>query len=366
MATTEKGRAAGPFLENAWYMAAWSDELGDGLLSRRLLGRRIVLYRLENGSVAALTDRCPHRFFPLSESTRKGDAIQCGYHGLVFDAAGACIHNPFSEKLPIGVSIQTWPVAERDGIVWLWPGDPRKCDPTLIPDFSAIRCPTGKPPVKGYTHSTAQYEYLTDNLMDLSHVEFVHRGTFGIDDLLFSGQHNLHREGNVVVTDWFIAGQAAPPWFWWRFGPDAKVDQWMNMRWEAPAVMQLQIGVTAQSQPREQGSVVRQAHIITPETAGSSHYFWSTTRFDPDASDEADAVLRERQIQAFEREDKPVIEAAYANLEGGDFWEQKPVFLGFDTGPAMVRRILQKMIADEARQATSAQCKEMEQLADGR
>ena len=69
------------FLKNAWYMAAWSEEIGASLLRRRILGRAIVLYRLENGRVAALDDRCPHRFLPLSRGERQGDTIRRGYHG---------------------------------------------------------------------------------------------------------------------------------------------------------------------------------------------------------------------------------------------------------------------------------------------
>lgn len=74
------------FPKNCWYMAGWSDELADGLLSRRIADRPTVLYRLSDGTVAALLDRCPHRFAPLSLGERDGDALVCPYHGLTFDA----------------------------------------------------------------------------------------------------------------------------------------------------------------------------------------------------------------------------------------------------------------------------------------
>ena len=113
------------YLQNAWYMAAWSSEVGEKLLRRRLCGQPTVLYRLRNGSVTALTDRCPHRFAPLSKGERRGDTIQCAYHGLTFDASGHCIRSPFSDKVPNGAAVRAWPTVERYGIVWIWAGDAR-------------------------------------------------------------------------------------------------------------------------------------------------------------------------------------------------------------------------------------------------
>jgi len=125
----------------AWHMAAWSHEIGDALFRRRILGTPILLYRKEDGSVAALTDRCPHRFAPLSRGERVGDAVRCPYHGLTFDATGACIHNPFEDRIPPKAAVRSWPVTERDGVVWLWPGDPEAADSARIPDFAMLLRP---------------------------------------------------------------------------------------------------------------------------------------------------------------------------------------------------------------------------------
>lgn len=107
------------YLKNCWYMAGWSDELTDQLLSRRLFDQPILLYRKADGSVAALADRCPHRFAPLSLGTRMGDSVQCGYHGLTFDGTGQCVHNPFSNNIPAAAKVQSWAVIERHDIIWL-------------------------------------------------------------------------------------------------------------------------------------------------------------------------------------------------------------------------------------------------------
>lgn len=328
-------------------MAGWSAEIGATLLRRRILGCAIVLYRLENGRVAALNDRCPHRFMPLSKGERRGDTIRCGYHGLTFDASGKCVHNPFAEKIPNGAVVRTWPVEERDGIVWLWAGDASRADPARIPDFSAVKDGSGAPPIRGYQLMRANYEYGTDNLMDLSHIEFVHRGTFAGNGVIFKGKHTVHQEGDTLHSNWWMPDVAAPPHTAGVYPPDMRTDHWLNMRWNAPASMLLEVGATPTGTSTAQGAVVFQAHILTPETDSTTHYFWETARTLPVANPDADAFLRELMTQAFDTEDKPVIEAAYANLEGGEFWAQKPIFIGVDAGGARARRMLEMMIARE-------------------
>ena len=63
---------------NCWYVAALSDEVGAGLLARRLLDKHVVLYRRASGEVVALEDRCVHRAYPLSEGRLDSDRVVCG------------------------------------------------------------------------------------------------------------------------------------------------------------------------------------------------------------------------------------------------------------------------------------------------
>ena len=77
--------------KDCWYVAATSDEVGDGLTARRLLDTPVLLFRLSDGSVAALEDRCAHRPYPLSAGHREGDLVVCGYHGCTYDATGRCV-----------------------------------------------------------------------------------------------------------------------------------------------------------------------------------------------------------------------------------------------------------------------------------
>jgi phenylpropionate dioxygenase-like ring-hydroxylating dioxygenase large terminal subunit len=105
------------FVRNAWYIAAWSDEVAERPLGRRILDEPIVLFRDSAGTVAALQDRCCHRGAPLSFGEVVPRGIQCGYHGLVFDTAGKCVMVPGDHKVPPGAQVKTYPVEERDALV---------------------------------------------------------------------------------------------------------------------------------------------------------------------------------------------------------------------------------------------------------
>ena len=334
-----------PFLRNAWYMAAWSNEVCEGLLRRRLLDEPLLLFRKEDGGVAAMVDRCPHRFAPLSMGTREGDTITCAYHGLRFDAEGACVGNPFSEKLP-RARVRTFPVVERDGIVWFWAGEADKADETAIADFSALSVEDHGDPIAGLLPMRAPYEFGTDNLMDLSHIEFVHKGSFAGRGVIFAGEHEIIAEGSRLHSNWWMPGVPAPGHTFGIYKPDMVTDHWLDMRWDPPATMYLQIGACPAGGERERGVIVHQAHVLTPETPETTHYFWATTRSGP-PSPEGDRMLAGLMEQAFREEDKPIIEAAYANLDGTDFWDAGPISLRVDGGGTRARRMIQKLLKEE-------------------
>lgn len=342
------------FLRNVWYMAAWSAEIGEALLSRRIAGTRVLLYRAGDGSPVAMADRCPHRFAPLSLGTRDGDAVTCGYHGLTFDRNGACIRNAFAERIPAGAAVATFPVVERDGIAWAWLGEPGLADLSAIPDFGMLSETAVSRTLHGYTPMRAGYEFGTDNLMDLSHIEFVHKGSFAGAGVIFAGRHQLRQEGETLHSDWWMPGVKAPGHTAGVYPPDLITDHWLEMRWDAPASMYLQIGATPAGEPRENGVIVHQAHILTPETDGTTHYFWASTYAAVPGMPDMAPALRELFGTAFDAEDKPMIEAAYANLEGEDFWAARPLSLGIDQGGTRARRLIEGRLRRERASAVAA------------
>src|ERR1700731_404960 len=95
-------------LRNTWYVGAWSADVAPGtLLARTLLGEPIVFARTQSGEITALYDRCPHRFAALSRGQVHGELLMCGYHGLQYNAAGACVANPHgNKKIPPGAIVR--------------------------------------------------------------------------------------------------------------------------------------------------------------------------------------------------------------------------------------------------------------------
>jgi phenylpropionate dioxygenase-like ring-hydroxylating dioxygenase large terminal subunit len=320
------------YIRNSWYMAGWSDELTDKVISRRVFDRQIAFFRDSKGDVQAIADRCPHRFAPLSLGDKQGDTLVCPYHGLTFDGTGNCVRNPFAEKIPSGARVDSWTCIERYGMIWLWGGEAATSDPAAIPNFSLVEDNANTRVVRGYTLLDAPYQFGTDNLMDLSHIEFVHKGSFAGNGVIFGGEYQVVDDGHTLRSNWWMPGVKAPPHTIGVYDADMVTDHWLDMRWNAPASMQLEIGACPQGGKRTDGVTAQQCHILTPASATTAHYFWATTRY---------------HAQAFDEEDKPIIKAAYENLEGQDFWEAKPLSLGIDQGGTRARRKIEAMLKAE-------------------
>ena len=110
------------YMGDNWYVAAWSDEVGVSPFARTLLDQPIVMYRKLDGTVIALEDRCAHRRLPLSVGQVIDDQIHCGYHGLVYDCSGKCVHVPGQTRTPRNARIRAYPVGERDQFILVWMG----------------------------------------------------------------------------------------------------------------------------------------------------------------------------------------------------------------------------------------------------
>ena len=330
-------------IRNLWYMAGWEEEIvGAGFLTRTLLGKPMVFFRKADGDgYVAFADRCPHRFAPLSRGKREGDNVVCGYHGLAFDSRGRCVRSPFSPSVPPGCGVESFLVVAKDSILWFWPGDPALADPAAIGDFS---CMTGGTPLgRGHLRFEAHYELLTDNLLDLSHVEFLHTGSFGGGGVMFHGTHSVKHDDDAIWSNWWIANIPPPPWASF-LPPETRVDHWMDMRWLAPACMLLEVGICLTGADRSQPIIppLIGPHIVTPATEKSSHYFYGFPKLAGDQSTDAVGV-------AFKEEDQPMIEAVQRNMGDADFWAQRPAILKVDTGAIHARRRLMKLRHEEAK-----------------
>lgn len=335
------------YLRNAWYAAGSTTEIGRTPLRRVLLDQPVVFFRKEDGSAVALADRCPHRFAPLSRGRLVGDELQCGYHGLRFDASGACTHNPHGGPIPRQARVRAYPLLERHGFVWIWMGD-AAADPALLPDLAPFGRDDGHATVDGYLRIAANYQLITDNLLDLSHVEFLH-AAFAVQDVLETSRTELLRDGNTIHSNRWKPSCTVSRFLrmFWQSASE-RGDARANMRWDPPAIMFLDVGVTEVGAAIADGVTMPFLHLLTPETATSTHYFWAMIRDRQIDDTEVDARVKRIVTQAFAEEDEPMIEAQQQQIGPDvDLMELGPVLLQPDAAAVNARRTLSRLIAEE-------------------
>lgn len=343
-----------PYLKNTWYMAAWSSEIEEGkTLARKLLNTPIVLFRQADRSIAAVMDRCPHRFAPLSTGKLEDGKLICGYHGLGFDGSGACVSNPHGPPLR-GLSIASWPTHESHHAVWIWFGDPAKADPGLIPDLSYLTEAPDTAFSAGMLTGKGHYELFVDNLMDLSHTDYLHPTTLGGGAVTKVKPAVVEAEHHIEVT--WRANNTPPSPLLRKLFPDLPEDTdfWQTVRWFAPGVMKLVAATGAAGGNAENALVNENAHIATPETDTSTHYFFAATRnFEVDNGDLNTLIAKKRE-EIFVTEDKPMLADVQDRMGDAEFWSLKPRMLPIDAAPVAVRRRLKMLIDAEAAEGEGA------------
>lgn len=169
---------------NCWWVAALASEVGRKPLSRQLLELPVVLFRKLSGEVVALDERCPHRWAPLSAGNLSGDDLVCPYHGATFSPDGRCTKFQALGKAPIPsvMRVRAYAVVERGPFIWIWLGDDeaRQAAP-LPPGFEWASDPSWTSTCGGYSFN-ANYMLLHENVMDLTHFNYVHANSFGVTD----------------------------------------------------------------------------------------------------------------------------------------------------------------------------------------
>ena len=344
------------FVRNAWYPIAWSDELDEGPLGRRLLGEPVVMFRNGQGVAAALEDRCAHKFLPLSMGRVCGDEIECGYHGLRFGGDGACRRIPGQKLIPANIRVRAYPVAERLGLVWVWTGEPDRADEALLFDLPPYRDPAWGVNHGPYTPVAAHYQQLTDNLLDPAHVSFVHRSSLGsaeMEDIPVE----TRQIGDIVEVNRWTLDRPPVPIFEQFMKIEGHVDRWQYYFFYPPSINVVDfgigpVGMAHSDEERDRYTRIFSCHFLAPETANSTHYFWMQVRNFESDSPAVSARMTEQFVMAFE-EDRTILEAVQqAQDEAG----AKPsVRLAIDNGPNRSRRIVERMIREERAAAEAAE-----------
>ena len=343
------------FIRNAWYVAALPDELVEGkLLARTICGDPVVFLRQEDGTASALADFCPHRFVPLSMGFIEGNRLHCPYHGLQFDMAGRCTHNPHGNGArPAALNVPAYPLVERHDLVWIWMGPRDLADEAAIPDYSC-RVDPARRTIGGHTIVGCNYRLLVDNLMDLGHQQFVHRSNQQSDAFDRVRRSVIAKPGQVDNLMMFPSG--SPTTLARKVLGDgvALIDMWADIRWNPVGCLLNFIGFAPAGTPQEASSNTRGTHIVTPETEHSSHYFYGVSRNFALHDPAIDDVYRAWQQQALNLEDKPIVEGVQARLSFIERLQLKPAMLACDEAAVRVSRELDRLERLERSDAPAA------------
>lgn len=316
------------FLNNAWYVAGWIRELAPGqMIARKFLGQSVVLFRTQGGLVGALEDRCCHRAMPLSEGHMAGEMIRCAYHGLEYDRAGVCTRIPSQDRIPTKAKVRSYPLHEQDALLWIWMGEPERADPSEIPHH-AIH----EDPAWGWRSEhfkvDGNWQLLIDNLMDLSHLPYIHPHTIGGDpDTHFRAKTVAERTANGVFVRRHMPNSPPPPTYVAAKGFEGRIDRWQEIEF-MPVMLRIHTGACdvdtgAYEGRRDHGFSMMGFHGITPETESTTHYFWSMatnilapgivdTVFEQTARTfkEDQAVLEQQQRRIMENPLAPLVDIA--------------------------------------------------------
>ena len=343
------------FIKNIWYVAAWDHEITqDGLFSRTITGVPVLMFRTADGEIVAMEDRCCHRGAPLSAGRREGDCVRCTYHGLKFDATGRCVDAPAQPRIPPQAKVRTFPTVQRHRWIWIWMGHPPAADPGLIPDTQWIDHPEWRS-LPGYIHYDVNYLFICDNLLDFSHLPFVHPTTLGGGTDYAANLPKVERLGNgVKITRWAL-GVDPPPFAAAVKDWAGKVDRWNIYNFTLPATLLMDSGMAptgqgAQDGNREDSIEFRGCQAITPETENSTHYFFAHPHnFSIDKPDVTKSI-HQNVVTAFE-EDRAIISAQQKNLSLDPDFKMMP--FAMDAALSQFRWAVKRRLEQEAAEASS-------------
>jgi len=339
------------FMKNCWYVAAYDRELEDGgPLGRTLLNEPVVMFKDASGKAIALEDRCSHRHLPLSLGQVVGDNLQCGYHGLEFDSAGTCVRVPGQSRVPPGARVMSYPFVQRHGFFWIWLGDPDQADQALIPDWWWVEDPNWAYNTGAFLHIKCHYELITDNLLDLSHLGFVHTKTIG-NSAIVDFPVRTERLNNKIRMSRWIQDRPPPPLY--RAGMKSKdnVDRWQIVETEPPGHTVVYagcgpVGAGDFGGPEEyaNGIRLRALNAPTPETKHSTFYFYSHV-WDFRVDDvEWKQQMYDDFLMTF-MEDFEILEAQHASIQRDA--TRKLIDLNVDAPGIAARNLVSEKIATE-------------------
>lgn len=334
-----------PFVFNEWYVAAFSQDVSRELLARTILGKRLVMFRTQAGKAVAMEDRCAHRSFPLSRSWLDGDTVVCGYHGFRYDEQGNLIETPSQKACPRGIGIRSYPIVEKGPLLWIWMGDPDQVDESRLPDQPWIENPDWECS-SGYFHHPGNYISMHENLLDLTHLQFLHANTIGTPDYASAPfELDLKKEGYYKLLRRVVPTTLSPVWgnTTGITGPTAA--RIVTSEFLSPGLHRVSVTFYDTALPEATRPIfhIHTAHIITPETDHTMHYHIVHGRDFAQADKELGEFMHEQLFAAFNEdvEGLGALEAVIDDVDENHF----EISVGSDA-PAVAMRIYIKKRAE--------------------
>jgi phenylpropionate dioxygenase-like ring-hydroxylating dioxygenase large terminal subunit len=334
------------FLTNYWYVAALSDEVSASQpLARIICNEPVVLYRTDDGSVAALEDRCCHRRYPLSKGAVEGCNIRCGYHGMVFAPDGKCVEIPGQTAIPKNAWVKTYKVVERSRLIWIWIGEEERADPDNIPDYHWLDHPQWRGKTTRF-HVKANFKLIVENLLDLSHLSFVHPSTIGNRAVVNEAKVTFDRGENEVRVNRWMRNVAPPPsYVKANVVKSETIDRWQIIHFMPPAFCRLYVGAMTPGMTHEEALAAQKMewlnlNAMTPETETTTHYFWGIVHnHDLDDPNMTEMIFKE--IETAFLEDHDVFEEQQKAIAHGV--ERPEVNTLADAGSLHAVRVIERL-----------------------
>ncbi|MEH6437738.1 aromatic ring-hydroxylating dioxygenase subunit alpha [Massilia sp. DD77] len=338
---------------NQWYVAGFSWELQDKPIARTLLNQHVVMFRTGSGEIAALENRCCHKSLPLSCGTIEERGVRCGYHGLLFAPGGACLEVPGQARIPVKARVKAFTVVEKDQILWIWMPREEGGTPTCeAPDYQVHSDPRYR--FRGDVfHYDAPYQLIHDNLLDLSHLGYVHLKTIGGNAAVhMNAELKVEAAGDQVRVLRYMPDSSPPPTYLGAWPFAGRIDRWQEVEFN---VSHLNIwtggadaGTADMRDPQRGGFHMRGFHAITPETETTAHYMWTmAANSHPDRPDMTDLVYEQTALTF--QEDKEVIEAQWKNMQRHSGAPQVDIHV--DVGPNRARRVIERLVKENTQAA---------------
>ncbi len=339
------------WLKNCWYVIAWEHEIDeDALFTRRVLNEPILVFRTRKGDLTALEDRCSHRHAPLSVGSREGDCVRCGYHGIKFDSSGRCVEVPGMDKAPRNADIRRYPVVSRNNWIFVWMGDPNAADEAMLPDNFSNGSPdwNGLP---GYMHYETPYLLISDNLLDFSHLSYVHANSLGgSTDIALARPtvETVDSNGQRGVRVSRFINDTPPPPFYQRFHQfNTNLDRWFIYDFLFPGTLLMHSGGRPTGAPEDDNSNSVRLHscqTLTPETETTTHYFFQQSHPIGSGDGTVAESIYNSVVAAF-HEDKDMITAQFRNIQASPSRDMLPMH--FDSALLQYRKFLADAVALE-------------------